>query len=79
MFLLLALLAACDTQIECGKLLCDANQYCYQDLTDTADPFQEPVCADPPASCGVQPSCDCIEGCDACTEEDGRVFCRVGE
>lgn len=68
-------------QIYCGKLLCDADQYClqvYGGQPDSGFAEEEPTCADPPEDCGGSPSCDCLPDCTSCTEGDeGDVHCVI--
>jgi hypothetical protein len=71
--------AACDPDpLWCGKVMCEAGDYCLHDGTDIASPTDEPDCAEAPAACDGEPSCDCLASCAECTEEPGKmVHCIV--
>ena len=88
LFALTLLLAACTDKddevvlVECAKVLCAPDEYCLEvvggEPPDSGAPYEErtPECTAAPPECGGKPSCDCLEECTECSEEDG-VFCTI--
>lgn len=80
---LLIVLGGCELfeRPNCAKVYCGADQICFVDYTqpeDSASPVGTiPECTDPPASCGDNPTCDCLPDCTRCEVDNGLVRCTI--
>jgi hypothetical protein len=67
------------TVTECAKVLCAADEYCLSvtgGIEDSGAEDDVPECIAAPEECGGVPSCDCLDACSECSDDDG-VYCSI--